>query len=213
MQAILQGVGRHGPRIAVTLLPLIFAVLHAVGLVQLGVLQRLDDIIYDTRLRATMPATRDERVVIVDIDEKSLAEVGRWPWPRSRVADLVDALFDRHQIALLGMDTVFAEPDESSGLPQLERLARELASPRAPLHWPDPRVVYVGMVMVAGKAHAVIGYAEQPAIVGGMIADDDGPALVRLGKGMLQRVDDQLRDDEPQADRDICADLAVIDID
>lgn len=36
MQAILQGVGRHGPRIAVTLLPLIFAVLHAVGVLPLA---------------------------------------------------------------------------------------------------------------------------------------------------------------------------------
>ena len=75
----MQALSKHGPRIAVTLLPLIFAVLHAVGVLQLGVLQRLDDIIYDARMRATLPATRDERVVIVDIDEKSLAEVGRWP--------------------------------------------------------------------------------------------------------------------------------------
>ena len=128
MQAILQGVGRHGPRIAVTLLPLIFAVLHAVGVLQLGVLQRLDDIIYDTRLRATLPATHDERVVIVDIDEKSLAEVGRWPWPRDHLARLVDALFDQQGIALLGFDTVFAEADDSAGLRQLQRLAQtELA--------------------------------------------------------------------------------------
>jgi len=128
MQAILQGVGRHGPRIAVTLLPLIFAVLHAVGLVQLGVLQRLDDIIYDARMRATLPATLDERVVIVDIDEKSLAELGRWPWSRDHLARLVDTLFDQQGIALLGFDTVFAEPDDSAGLRQLQRLAqRELA--------------------------------------------------------------------------------------
>lgn len=124
MQAILQGVGRHGPRIAVTLLPLIFAVLHAVGVLQLGVLQRLDDIIYDARLRATLPATRDERVVIVDIDERSLAEVGRWPWSRDHLARLVDTLFDQQGIALLGFDTVFAEPDDSAALRQLQQLAQ-----------------------------------------------------------------------------------------
>ena len=81
---------RHWPRIAVTLLPLVFALLHAVGVVRLGVLERLDNIIYDTRLRATMPGTLDDRVVIVDIDEKSLAEVGRWPWGRNRLAELTD---------------------------------------------------------------------------------------------------------------------------
>jgi hypothetical protein len=41
---------------SVTLLPLVFALLHAVGVVRIGVLERLDNIIYDTRLRATMPA-------------------------------------------------------------------------------------------------------------------------------------------------------------
>jgi len=124
----MQALSKHGPRIAVTLLPLLFAVLHAVGYLPLGVLQRLDHIIYDARLRATMPATLDERVVIVDIDEKSLAEVGRWPWPRDRMARLVDTLFEQQGAAMLGFDTVFAEADDSSGLRQLQRLAdNELA--------------------------------------------------------------------------------------
>ncbi|WP_439112480.1 CHASE2 domain-containing protein [Hydrogenophaga sp.] len=119
----MQALTKHGPRVAVTLLPLIFAILHAVGMVPMGLLQRLDDIIYDTRLRATMPATLDDRVVIVDIDEKSLAEVGRWPWSRHHMARLVDTLFEDQRIALLGFDTVFAEPDDSSGLRQLQQLA------------------------------------------------------------------------------------------
>lgn len=114
---------KHGRRIAVTLIPLVLAVLHAVGVMPMGVLQRLDSIIYDARLRATMPSTLDERVVIVDIDEKSLAEVGRWPWPRHQVAHLVDTLFENQHVALLGFDTVFAEPDNSSGLEQLQALA------------------------------------------------------------------------------------------
>ncbi|MDZ7910106.1 MAG: adenylate/guanylate cyclase domain-containing protein [Gemmobacter sp.] len=108
---------------AVTLLPLVFAVLHVLGVLPLGILQRLDHNIYDARLRWTMPATLDERVVIVDIDEKSLAELGQWPWPRDRLAALTDTLFARHGVALLGFDTVFAEADGSSGLPVLERLA------------------------------------------------------------------------------------------
>jgi adenylate cyclase len=119
-----KAIKRHGPRIAVTLIPLIFALLHAVGVLHLGVLQRLDDIIYDARLRATMPNTRDERIVIVDIDEKSLAEIGRWPWGRNKLADLVNKLYTEQKIALMGVDVVFAEPDESSGLQQLNALAK-----------------------------------------------------------------------------------------
>jgi len=115
---------RHWVRIAVTLLPLVFALLHATGVLHIGVLQSLDDIIYDARLRATMPRTLDERIVIVDLDEKSLAEVGRWPWSRNRVAEMVDELFDHQQVAMLGFDVVFAEPDESSGLKRLRQLAQ-----------------------------------------------------------------------------------------
>lgn len=115
---------RHWPRIAVTLIPLVFALMHASGVARIGVLQRLDDIIYDARLRATMPHTLDERIVIVDIDEKSLAEVGRWPWGRNRLAELVEELQDRQKTALLGFDVVFAEADESSGLKRLKQLAQ-----------------------------------------------------------------------------------------
>lgn len=115
---------RHWRRIAVTLIPLIFALLHAGGVLRLDVLQRLDDILYDARLRATMPRTVDERIVIVDIDEKSLAEVGRWPWGRNKLAELVEELFDRQQAAMLGFDVVFAEADDSSGLKRLRQLAQ-----------------------------------------------------------------------------------------
>ncbi len=115
---------RHWPRIAVTLIPLLFALLHASGVVRLGVVQRLDDIIYDARLRATMPSTMDERIVIIDVDEKSLAEVGRWPWGRDRLAALVDEMFVRQQATMVGFDVVFAEGDDSSGLKRLRQLAQ-----------------------------------------------------------------------------------------
>ena len=115
---------KHWRRTAVTLIPLVFALMHASGILRIGVLQRLDDIIYDARLRATMPQTLDERIVIVDIDEKSLAEVGRWPWGRNKLADVVNELLDRQKAALLGFDVVFAEADDSSGLKRLKQLAQ-----------------------------------------------------------------------------------------
>ena len=115
---------QRGARIAVTLIPLLLVLLHAVGVWPMGALNRLDDIVYDARLRATLLRTLEPRIVIVDIDEKSLAQVGRWPWPRERVAQLVDRLFDEQQIALLGFDTVFAEPDPSAALAELQSLAQ-----------------------------------------------------------------------------------------
>jgi adenylate cyclase len=52
-------------------------------------------------------------VVIVDIDEKSLEQVGQWPWPRSEVARLIDRLTAMGAIDI-AFDVVFAEPDRLS---------------------------------------------------------------------------------------------------
>ncbi len=99
---------------------------HAARLYQIGFIARLDNIIYDYRLRLTMPGTVDDRIVILDIDEKSLdpRALGRWPWGRDKIVGLLQKLLDKHGVAIIGFDVVFAEPDESSGLPVLETLAR-----------------------------------------------------------------------------------------
>ena len=52
-------------------------------------------------------------VVIADIDEASLKEIGQWPWPRTVVADLVSRLRELGAVAI-GFDIVFAEPDRLS---------------------------------------------------------------------------------------------------
>jgi adenylate cyclase len=52
-------------------------------------------------------------VVIVDIDEKSLKAIGQWPWPRTKVADLVARLTEMGALAI-GFDIVFPEPDRMS---------------------------------------------------------------------------------------------------
>ncbi len=53
-------------------------------------------------------------VVIIDLDEQSLKEIGQWPWPRTTVAQLLVNLF-RNGVAVVGFDIVFAEPDRMSG--------------------------------------------------------------------------------------------------
>ena len=49
-------------------------------------------------------------VTIVDIDEKSLAKLGQWPWPRTRMADMIVNL-TRLGAVVIAFDVVFAEPD------------------------------------------------------------------------------------------------------
>jgi adenylate cyclase len=99
---------------------------HSAKKYQIGLVTQLDNIIYDARLRLTAPGGVDNRIVILDIDERSLdpRALGRWPWGRDKVAGLLQKLFDKHGVAIVGFDVVFAEPDQSSGLPVLERLAR-----------------------------------------------------------------------------------------
>jgi adenylate cyclase len=58
----------------------------------------------DPRVKTVRP------VSIVDIDEKSLAKLGQWPWPRTRIADMVTNL-TRLGAVVIAFDIIFAEPD------------------------------------------------------------------------------------------------------
>lgn len=112
----------------------------------LPLFNRLDEIAYDSKLRLTMPGTVDPGVVILDIDEKSLKEEGRWPWRRDRIALLVDKLFERQHVAEAGFDMVFAEPDESSGLKVLQELGahqlKNVSRFQSVLKQVEPRLEY-----------------------------------------------------------------------
>ncbi len=116
----------HALRLAMSLVIVPLLLLNAAGVIHLGFMQRLENYTYDLRLQWTMPRGVDERIVIVDIDESSLKDQGHWPWPRNRLAHMMDQLFDHYQIDVLGFDVVFAESDESSGLASLEQLGQTL---------------------------------------------------------------------------------------
>ena len=113
------------PRYVLGLVILLVLLGHSARFYQIPFINHLDALIYDAKVRLTMPQSMDERVVILDIDEKSLAEQGRWPWGRDKLATLMNKLFDQYGIKLVGFDVVFAEPDESSGLKSLESLAKK----------------------------------------------------------------------------------------
>jgi adenylate cyclase len=108
--------------LACALITLLFMA-HTAQWLRIPTLQRMENILYDLRLRATAVNTVDDRIVIIDIDEESLAKEGRWPWRRDKLAYLVDMLFDYYNVKLLGFDVVFSEPDTSGGVELLEKLA------------------------------------------------------------------------------------------
>jgi len=150
---VIAAIRKHLARIIIGLVVVVVFLVHTVELwgLRLPLLDRLEAIIYDTRLRLTMPQTVDPRIVILDIDEKSLAEKeeggeGRWPWARDRLALLMDKLFDKYEIAVVGFDVVFAERDESSGIRVLERLSerelREVSQFQSVLRQLKPQLEY-----------------------------------------------------------------------
>ncbi|WP_197047184.1 CHASE2 domain-containing protein [Paucibacter sp. KBW04] len=101
---------------------LILLLAHATRYLELAPVQALDRYLYDARLALLAPTEPDPRIVIVDIDERALAEHGRWPWRRGLIAELIETSFKDQGALLLGMDLILAEADESSGLLALERL-------------------------------------------------------------------------------------------
>jgi len=66
---------------------------------------------YLFNIRGELP--KSDRIVIIDIDETSLKQYGQWPWPRSVVSDLITKLSDA-DAGIIGLDIVFAEPDQTS---------------------------------------------------------------------------------------------------
>lgn len=116
---------KHALLIGLGLLVMLVFLGDAAKFYRLGFVQFTDAKLYDYRMRMTLPNTSDDRIVILDIDEKSLKQEGRWPWGRDKMATLMDQLFDRYKVAAVGFDVVFAEKDTSSGLSVLQELGRK----------------------------------------------------------------------------------------
>lgn len=107
-------------------------------------------------LRGEAPTTGN--VVIVDIDEKSLKELGQWPWQRYKVAKILDNL-TAAGVGVVGLDIVFAEPDNSSP----RKVFKELGEEKVALSLPDYDEVLAKAI------------AESPTIAGYVFAlENDG---------------------------------------
>lgn len=93
---------------------------------QPAVLVQLDNKSYDIFLKKNSGGTPSPVPIIIDIDEKSLKAYGQWPWPRYLVARLIEKL-TQAQIAVIGLDILFAEPDGSSPNLLKEKLKKNFA--------------------------------------------------------------------------------------
>ena len=97
---------RKGAVLTIALLWLVFAVFYL-----FNTFERVENLLYDKIHQKVSPV--DSRVVIIGIDDESIKNIGRWPWSRSVMADVVDILTEGGAAAV-GIDILFDTPSSES---------------------------------------------------------------------------------------------------
>ena len=147
---------KSGSRRARWLLPLLPVVLGLVLLVLDSSAQKaLRNFQFDQFQRWHPRAYADVPVRVVDVDEASLARLGQWPWPRTRLAELLDKL-ESAGVACIAFDMVFAEPDRTSPRAVAELWGLQGRERDAVLALPDHDVAFARSL---AHSDAVLGFA------------------------------------------------------
>ena len=80
-----------------------------------GFLSEIELKTYDLRMKLFATGIESDRIAIVAIDEESIRKLGRWPWPRDRIAGVIGKL-QSAGARVIGLNILFSEPEESTGL-------------------------------------------------------------------------------------------------
>ncbi|MDY6905069.1 MAG: serine/threonine-protein kinase [Thermodesulfobacteriota bacterium] len=101
--------------------------------------------LYDAGLNLKSYPRDADSIVIVDIDDDSIEKLGRWPWPRSRIAACIDKI-QQSMPSVIGLNIIYSEPEENAGLKEIKRLeslfikdfiANRPVSPKGPVEAGD----------------------------------------------------------------------------
>lgn len=101
-------------RYVISAVMLLLFILHISGVMPMNLLQQVENSSYDARVRLTMPNTVDPQVVILDIDERTLQTEGQWPLKRVKYARMLDNLFNKYGVRVVGFDVQFPEIERDS---------------------------------------------------------------------------------------------------
>ncbi|MEW6076548.1 MAG: serine/threonine-protein kinase [Thermodesulfobacteriota bacterium] len=77
--------------------------------------------LYDAWMKLNRQADTIDRIAIIDIDDESIEKLGRWPWPRTRIAECIDKIASAGP-AVIGLNIIYSEPEENAGLQEIARL-------------------------------------------------------------------------------------------
>lgn len=100
---------------------LVTALVLAGYMVQAGFLESLESRLYDARARMRKAAAPSPEVLIVAIDDPSIARIGRWPWPRWVLGDLIKQI-QAGGASVIGVNIPLAEEGRSAGLDIVQQL-------------------------------------------------------------------------------------------
>lgn len=149
--------------------------------------ESLERYTYDLGVRARERAPSD-RIAIVAIDDASIRNLGRWPWPRARQAELIDKLREGGA-KVIANTALYLEPEQSGGGETLKSLAEQLK--RSPLTQQIPAEIESFGVMLDDAARS----APQLAGVARAYADSTlARDYRRLISGLLTAIDGAARD-------------------
>ena len=111
---------------------------------------RFDEAVRDAFFLASVDRRPESRVTIVDIGEDALTEIGPWPWPRSRLADLVEILLGDFAARAVALDVVLPESADRGGDARLATLAAHAPLVLAQVFDYAPRDVLLTQGVLAG---------------------------------------------------------------
>ena len=87
----------------------------------------LEGKLFDMRAKLRARPKTAENVVLVGIDDDSIRQIGRWPWPRSYMAEMVDQLAEA-QAKVIGLDIFFSDAELNPGLQEVRKIKEEYAA-------------------------------------------------------------------------------------
>ena len=98
----------------------------------LSFFETIEKSLYGIGMRfAVSPNMGVGKIAIVNIDEKSLEQLGPWPWPRSTIAEMIKIL-KKNGAKYIGLDILYSEKDTNQGLEDIKGLYNEIASKNNP---------------------------------------------------------------------------------
>jgi adenylate cyclase len=105
----------------------LFVTIITIVLYNFDALNKAENLANDIRFKIRGEKKLNTPVVFVAIDENSIANIGRWPWPRSVIGDLISKISEAEP-KVIGLNILFTEPDSNQGLNEVLGLKERFLS-------------------------------------------------------------------------------------